>query len=234
MTSKETPPALVHACVCGRPSPGLRDMETRLAQALHDARQQAAALTALIHLLDSGSAALTRDTLHYLDRSASQLADLLERVLDRSAAHERLIVWDVVEDIVESSRLTADVDLDLEIDESLCIRANASLLRRATSNLLDNACRAAGEGGRVRVTTRHVRDATEIIVEDSGPGFGTSLHGHASLGLSVVAEFVGNVHGSFEIRRSSDLGGTLLRVTVPDASGEQLTEGVRPSEVPVV
>jgi signal transduction histidine kinase len=196
-----------------------------LAQAVHDARQQAATLTALIHLLDSGRRDVGSDTLHYLNRSAARLSELLEHILDRSAIHENLVVWEVVEDIVESARLTSGVDLDLEIDTSVRVRANASLVRRATSNLLDNACRAAGDAGRVRFAIRHAREAAELVVEDSGPGFGTSLHGRASLGLSVVAELVGNVHGSFEIRRSGDLGGTLLRITVPDRSVEW-TEGV--------
>ena len=199
------------------------DSETRIAQALHDARQQAAALSALIQAMDDGRFGFTRQALHHLSRSASQLTELLEHVLDRSAAHQRLVVWDVVEDIVESARLTSGASVEVDVDESIWIYANASLLRRSASNLLDNAIRAAGESGRVRFVLHSQQGAAVIVVEDSGPGFGTSLHGRASLGLSVVAELVGNVQGSFEIRRS-ELGGTLLRITVPYRSAEPMVE----------
>lgn len=209
-------------CTCSHGILGT-DTETRLAQALHDARQQAAALAALIHAVDDGRFGLTRESLHYLSRSASQLTELLEHVLDRSVAHQRLVVWQVVEDIVESARLTSEASVEVDVDEHVWIFANASLLRRSTSNLLDNAIRAAGESGRVRFSLFHQQGAALMIVEDSGPGFGTSLHGRASLGLSVVAELVGNVQGSFEITRS-ELGGTLLRITVPDRSGESGVE----------
>ena len=178
--------------------------------------------------VDDGRFGFTRQALHHLSRSASQLTELLEHVLDRSVAHQRLVVWEVVEDIVESARLTSDASVEVDVDESIWIYANASLLRRSASNLLDNAIRAAGESGRVRFVLHSQQGAAVIVVEDSGPGFGTSLHGRASLGLSVVAELVGNVQGSFEIRRS-ELGGTLLRITVPYRSAEPMVErwGVR-------
>jgi len=203
---------------------GLADTETRLAQALHDARQQAASIAALVRALDDDRFRLTHETLHHLSRSATQLTELLEHVLDRSAAHQRLVVWEVVQDIVEAARLTSGVTVDIDVDPDAWVLANASLLRRATSNLLDNAVRAAGEAGQVRFSLRRRAGGTELVVEDSGPGFGTSLHGRVSLGLSVVAELVGNVHGSFEIRRS-ELGGTLLRIVVPDRSGDIGVEG---------
>jgi signal transduction histidine kinase len=42
-------------------------------------------------------------------------------------------------------------------------------------NLFDNAVRAAGDGGRVRVASRPEREGIEITVADSGPGIPADL-----------------------------------------------------------
>jgi signal transduction histidine kinase len=204
-----------------------------LAQILHDARQQAASLTALIHVMDRGSYTVTPESMHHLARAASQLTDLLEHVLDRSTAHERLRVWHCIGDLVMAMQLSQTVDLELLVDEDASVVANASLLRRATSNLLENAARAAGDAGHVRFQVCRSADSTVLVVEDSGPGFGTAPRGRASLGLGVVAELVGNVHGSFEIRRS-DLGGALLRITIPDRLIDLTIEGRTADECPAL
>lgn len=199
-------------------------VDDRLAQILHDARQQAASLSALIDVMDRGPYAVTQETVHYLARAASHLTDLLENVLDRSTSREPLLVWQCIDDIVMALQLSRAVALDLSIDEAASVVANASLLRRATSNLLENAVRSAGEAGRVRFQISRSGDATVLEVEDSGPGFGTAPRGRASVGLGVVAELVGHVHGSFEIRRS-DLGGARLRITIPDRQNDLSLEG---------
>jgi K+-sensing histidine kinase KdpD len=198
--------------------------DDRLAEILHDARQQAASLSALIQVMDGGPYTVSQGTMHYLARAASQLTDLLEHVVDNSPALEPLLVWQCVDDIVMAIQLSQSVDLELIVDEEAAVVADASLLRRATSNLLENALRAAGDDGRVRFQIRRSSEATVMVVEDSGSGFGTAPRGRASVGLGVVAELVGQVHGSFEIRRS-DLGGALLRITIPDRQTDLSLEG---------
>jgi K+-sensing histidine kinase KdpD len=198
--------------------------DDRIAQVLHDARQQAASLSALIHVMDRGPYTVSQETMHYLARAASQLTDLLEHLLDRSTTHERVLVWHCVDDIVMGMQLSQAVDLELIVDEEAAVFADASLLRRAASNLLENALRAAGDDGKVRFQIGRSGDSTVLVVEDSGRGFGTAPHGRASVGLGVVAELVGHVHGSFEIRRS-DLGGALLRITIPDRQSDLSLEG---------
>jgi signal transduction histidine kinase len=136
-------------------------------------------------------------------------------MLDQTQRLRRMQVWNSVEDIVMSARLTGQTELELAVDEEAAIVAEPALLRRATRNLIDNAVRAAGPQGRVRFTIQRASDSTSIVIDDSGPGFGGAPGGRASIGLGVVAEFLGSVHGSFEILRS-DLGGARLRVTVPD------------------
>jgi signal transduction histidine kinase len=176
-------------------------------------------------VMDRGPQAVTHEGLHYLARAASQLSELLDHLLDRSMHHERLVVWATVEDLVMARQLSQTVHMLLDVDEQAAVVASAELLRRAIGNLLENAARAAGTGGTVRLEVSRAADATVLVVEDSGPGFGTAPGGRASLGLGVVAELVGSVQGSFEIRRS-DLGGALLRITIPDRLPEIPMEGV--------
>jgi signal transduction histidine kinase len=198
-----------------RSAVGWTASEALITQTIHDARQQAAGLRALIQAMDDNGYVLTPDTFRYLSDAASELSALLEHILDQSRSIRRIGVWRSIEDIAISARLTGQVELDLITDEEATIVADPALLRRATRNLLDNAVRAAGRGGRVRVTVQRQADSTSVIIEDSGPGFGGVPGGRASIGLGVVAEFLGSVHGSFEILRS-DLGGARLRVNVPD------------------
>ena len=71
------------------------------------------------------------------------------------------------------------------------------LLRRAVSNVLDNAARAAGPAGTVRVEIQRCDDAVMLAVEDSGPGFGEIPSG-AGLGLTAVARNVIKLGGRIE------------------------------------
>jgi signal transduction histidine kinase len=63
------------------------------------------------------------------------------------------------------------VNFSLELPEQpLVVSGNEPLLRRALSNLLDNALKFTPAGGTVRVGLRHENDGIEVWVEDSGIG----------------------------------------------------------------
>lgn len=102
-------------------------------------------------------------------------------------------------------------------DDPLHVTIDPVLFRRALGNLLSNATRAAGVGGRVTVTVR--RMATKqgqravIEVDDNGPGFGKITSGHG-LGLAVVQRTVRAAGGSVEIAEGT-LGGALVRLVLP-------------------
>jgi len=84
---------------------------------------------------------------------------------------------------------------------------------------MDNACRAAGPGGRVRLTVRAHGDRAALVVADSGRGFGRGKPGRASLGLDIVTAMARRGGGTVEMG-TSDLGGTAVTVTFPrEAAG---------------
>ncbi len=185
-----------------------------IVQLLHDARQQAATISALIQVIGHSQGSGQDETLHLVSHAAMQLVDLLEHPLGGSADVEVLQLWFIVEDLVVAAKLVCSVDLEVDVDDHVMIAADPILVRRATSNLLDNAMRSAGAGGSVRFCIQQDSEAAYLIIEDSGPGFGQAPGGRSSLGLGVVFEFLGSVHGTFEIQQSN-LGGAMLSLSIP-------------------
>ena len=182
-------------------------------QLLHDARQQAATISALIQIIEPSRVAGEDETLHLVSHAAMQLVDLLEHPRGGRAV-EVLQLWGVVQDLVVAARTVGFADIEVDVDVEAMIAADPILVRRATGNLLDNAIRSAGACGHVRFCIEQDAQAAYLIVEDSGPGFGQAPTGRSSLGLGVVFEFLGSVHGTFEIHQS-DLGGALLSLSIP-------------------
>jgi signal transduction histidine kinase len=90
-------------------------------------------------------------------------------------------------------------------------------LRRAITNLFDNACRASGDAGQVELRVSR-RGAETVVVEvhDSGPGFGVGPRGRAALGLAVVRRVAAS-HGGQIVVTASPLGGACVSLELPAA-----------------
>jgi signal transduction histidine kinase len=71
-------------------------------------------------------------------------------------------------------------------------------LSRALACVLDNAVRAAGPGGRVRVAVRSADDGVHLTVSDDGPGIGR-IAARTSLGLTTTRAMVAACNGSFRL-----------------------------------
>ncbi len=91
-------------------------------------------------------------------------------------------------------------------------------LRRALGNLLDNAFRAAGPTGTVRVQVGTADRTGFVTVDDDGPGFGRVGSG-SRLGLSLVAQLALSAGGRLELS-GSDLGGVRTCLQLPVHSPE--------------
>lgn len=87
-------------------------------------------------------------------------------------------------------------------------------LQRALRNVLENAFRAAGPGGHVRVRVAAEIGAAVVQVDDDGPGFGAGPAGLGSLGLSIVRDALDSCGGWLEVS-TSDLGGGRVRLHLP-------------------
>lgn len=108
----------------------------------------------------------------------SHLVDQLLRMarLDTTAQRSAFIDIDLdalLQSAVELYRPACGrlgVALQGEAHTGAQVRGNPELLREAIQNVLDNAVRYAGEGGRIRVVADRQDKMVEITVMDSGPG----------------------------------------------------------------
>ncbi|MHA6198206.1 ATP-binding protein [Pseudomonas wadenswilerensis] len=128
-----------------------------------------------------------------LERSVCALDDLLERARTRHA----------------DTAATRQIELLLELGTPLPrIQADVAQLDRVLDNLLDNAIRHTGSGGRIRLQARRHGERVIVSVEDSGEGIAYSQQGRifepfvqvgrkkggAGLGLALCKEIV-QLHG---------------------------------------
>jgi len=96
-----------------------------------------------------------------------------------------------------------EMALASEVDTSLVVRANSSLVEQALVNLIDNAIKYTEANGVVRVEVRRAGDFAEIRVSDTGPG----IEGHH---LSRLFERFYRIDQG----RSRQLGGTGLGLAI--------------------
>ncbi|MDO4262712.1 MAG: HAMP domain-containing sensor histidine kinase [Deinococcus sp.] len=111
-------------------------------------------------------------------------------------------------------------------------------LTQALRNLLANARRAAGPGGRVTLRLASVGDQLHFTVRDTGPGLPGDLgerifdpfvsgSGSSGLGLSVSRQ-IAELHGGTLTGGNNPAGGAEFRLSIPDAllEGEGEEEAV--------
>jgi PAS domain S-box-containing protein len=157
---------------------GLGRMAARLA---HDVNNPLNIVTGAVHNLrasagDDG----TREMLAIVEEQVSRLQDLVGRLRDATRPlRPRMVDVDVRSLVLDAAyaarrtgpaRVTADVPDDLP-----SVHADPDLLRRLLGNALDNAVRAAGPLGQVRLAaefeSRSEGERLTLAVEDDGPGF---------------------------------------------------------------
>jgi signal transduction histidine kinase len=203
--------------------PGAIDLRT-LRELCHDLTVPATAIKLLTHVAaaesDPGPAMLAR--LRQISDEASRIADICGYFLDQPGNADAPPVDDGAADLHVLAAETADSmrwrysGVIIVTAEAATVAAHPVVVVRILTNLLDNACRAAGPGGRVQVTVRRDGEQAKLVIADSGPGFGQAESGKASLGLSIVAAMARRGGGSLRMG-ASDLGGIAVTVTLPGA-----------------
>ena len=106
------------------------------------------------------------------------------------------------------------------------VPAPHALLDRLAGVLIDNACKFAGDGGRVEVSVRSAGNRVVLRVDDSGPGIPVDQRDAVfdrfhrvtdsvvgtGLGLAIADSVIRSTHGSWGIG-DADLGGARLEAT---------------------
>ncbi|MFM2370631.1 MAG: hypothetical protein RIS85_353 [Pseudomonadota bacterium] len=171
------------------------------------------------------------DDLGEMRRMLESLQAFVESGGSRLTA-ERVDVAVMVETLVDTASDHGG-DATYHGAESLEIMARPVSLRRALSNLIENALHYAGN---VRVSVRRDGDMAEIVVDDDGPGIPPERMDDVlqpfvrldaarsrdtpgmGLGLAIVSRAVKLEKGTLDLRNRDD-GGLRVMVRIPCATG---------------
>jgi signal transduction histidine kinase len=117
-------------------------------------------------------------------------------------------------DIVRSIELSCTAHISVDA-QAVSARVGRLSLWRAVRNVVCNALEAAGPNGTLIVRVSSDDGFVAIDIDDDGPGFDSTQAKPASLGLTIVEEFVASYGGRMEIGRGS-LGGCRVRLLLPE------------------
>ncbi|HYO86813.1 MAG TPA: ATP-binding protein [Dermatophilaceae bacterium] len=201
-----------------------------LAEAVLDARDDPEAVSRFARRIGVESDRLSRLVGDIVDLSRLQASESLsDPVLLDAAA----VVRETVDALAMQAAARA-MSLIIGADQEAFIYGDAHLLATAVTNLVTNAINYSGEGTRVAVGVREVRNVVEITVSDQGEGIARSEQeriferfyrvdaarsratGGTGLGLAIVKHIATN-HGG-EVRVWSEVGqGATFTLRLPAA-----------------
>jgi two-component system phosphate regulon sensor histidine kinase PhoR len=186
-----------------------------------------------------------REFLGVIQKNARRMNRLTEDLLalagvespDYKLVRQSIRASAIVEDAIESlGGIVFDSGIDLESSGApdTLVMADPDAMNQVFGNLIENALKYGGSGGKVRIGAKLLESEVEFFVQDFGPGI-ASEHleriferfyrvdkarsresGGTGLGLAIVAHIV-QAHGG-QVRAESDLGsGATFFFTLPRA-----------------
>ena len=180
-----------------------------------------------------------------IEQSAVAQQQLIEDLLDVSrmmSGKLRLNVREadlagVVRAAIDAVRPTADakaIEVEASLDERVGrVGVDPDRIQQVVWNLVNNAVKFTGRGGRVRVTLRRVNGDVQIQVSDTGQGIGahflphlfqrfrqadastTRVHGGLGLGLSITRQLVELHGGTIRAESPGEGKGATFTVELP-------------------
>lgn len=229
-----------------------------IAAVVHDLRTPLFALRGYLDGLEQGIArtpdqvakyvAVCKEKSAQLDRLVEDLftftrMEYQENGLSRENADFYVIVQKSIESL-EPQAQPKQVSIQCRFEPVECpVRADAHLLERAISNVLDNAVRHTPAHGRIDVECRREGDRVAFTIQDTGPGFSPEelerifepLYrgeqsrnretGGAGLGLTISRRIIRQHGGELTAGNRPD-GGAILSGWIP-ATYRQLGDALR-------
>jgi signal transduction histidine kinase len=182
---------------------------------LHDIEHGLATMASLIDVA-RGDSDLSDESDLQLRRAERELAMLFAVISHWLNGQEgddgEVDVRALAREVAQLAEVEHGVSVELVPGPDVLVPVTAEVVWRVLTNVVDNAARAAGPGGRVDVSIG--RD-TEVIVEvrDTGPGFADVADG--ATGLRVVTSLLDSVGGRFEVLTGRAEGTTVRAVFPP-------------------
>lgn len=195
-------------------------MRRFLADASHELRTPVAALQATTETLlreqparprrDQLEAELARGT-ERLGRLVDDLLNLARLQANEPLRSEAVDLAQVSDALAREARARTPAHISVEHPGPAVVIGDPEALSRALRNLLDNAVRACGDGGRIRVVLERSLTHVRATVSDNGPGvppdererifegfvrLNGSPSGGTGLGLAIVQAIARQHHGT--------------------------------------
>lgn len=177
-----------------------------------------------------------------ITRETQRIQEMVDRMMELTALETRRSLEHVqavnLAPLLQEVMATAQdagaarqVRVQLDVHADATVEGDPFLLRRAVSNLLDNAVDFSPAGGLVRVQLECTQRQARIQVQDQGPGipeyaqekvfekFYSLARPHSrkkstGLGLSFVREIASLHHGRIELANAAE-GGALATLSLP-------------------
>jgi two-component system sensor histidine kinase CreC len=177
-----------------------------------------------------------------ITRETQRIQEMVDRMMELTALETRRSLEHVqavqlaplLQEVVATAQDAAaarQVRVQLEAHADATVEGDPFLLRRAVSNLLDNAVDFSPAGGLVRVQLQCTQRQARLQVQDQGPGipeyaqekvfekFYSLARPHSrkkstGLGLSFVREIASLHHGRIELANAAG-GGALATLSLP-------------------
>jgi signal transduction histidine kinase len=154
------------------------------------------------------------------------VADLQDYSRQLSPEYQQVDLPRLILEVFETLTVPSSVKLCLDVNNLPTLCVDPTFLRRALTNLVNNAIQAMPKGGELQITAQQKKDAVCITVADTGVGippevkaklftpmFTTKAKGQG-LGLAVVKRLIEAQGGS--ITFESTMGkGTKFMITLP-------------------
>jgi two-component system sensor histidine kinase KdpD len=135
--------------------------------------------------------------------------------------------------LLSAHRLALDIQADMPL-----VMADVALLQQVMYNVIENAAKYSSPGSLIRITTQVEGQAMQIHVLDEGPGIpeaelelvfekfyramNVPRQNGTGLGLAICRGFVEAMHGTIELSNRDDRHGTIVALTLPVASQQQI------------
>ena len=205
----------------------------------HELRNPLSAIKNAVFLLKRK---LSRNVMPYVDEKVLQFLDIMDKEIDRSTriindllgftrvakparirSDIRIVINDALSrvTIAENIKLSKDLQSDLPM-----VTIDANQIGQVLINLIENACQAMTDGGKLQISTRKSKTFTEIEIADSGCGipekeinkifdplFTTKPKG-IGMGLAVCHGIIDKHNGTIEVK-SREGKGTNMIIKLP-------------------
>jgi signal transduction histidine kinase len=136
------------------------------------------------------------------------------RLRPRAHAGRPVRLDHIATDVAAGAQLSTAATVRLDANETWA-PVDPLTFWRVLTNIVNNAVRATGPHGEVRVQVFTIGSRALVQVEDDGPGFGAGPAGSSAHGLDIARDLVLSMAGELQIGRGAG-GGCRVQLSLPE------------------